>query len=480
MNLREKKLDLLGQRKTRLDEAQKALTENGSSSEEYKAAMEAVKQLNDELVELERLIVEAEKSFGAGPVPVQGGMPVPAAKVYGDEHPALKGLKAETVKSFAASIRKAMTEGTGSAGGYTVPEDVVNRIYSLIEAEDNMLPYVTNTPVTTNSGKRTYKTRAQKVGFSTVAEGAAMGSVANPTFAQISYTIAKRGGYLPVTEELLEDSDENIASLVIAWLVDEARVTINKNIVAKAESLSPVGIDPTAGLDGLLRILTSVLGSAFRARSTIHTNDDGLLWLLTLKDKNGRALMNADPTQPARMLLCVGPVNVPIKIWDNGTLPTDSVSGKVPFIIGDLQEGIQRFDRRQITVQRLTEATVGSLNLAEMGMVAFKATMRDDYQVRDSAAWVYATVIPGGSAVTPVSMAVTHAPTKTSYTAGQDFAKAGMVCTVTYSDGSTAAVDNDKIVALNGSAMTAGTTSVTLLYTESGVIVSATQAVTVS
>ena len=62
MNLREKKLDLLGQRKTKLDEAQNALTEKGSSSEEYKAAMEAVKQLNEELLEVERLITEAEKS----------------------------------------------------------------------------------------------------------------------------------------------------------------------------------------------------------------------------------------------------------------------------------------------------------------------------------------------------------------------------------------------------------------------------------
>lgn len=407
MNLREKKLDLLGQRKTKLDEAQNALTEKGSSSEEYKAAMEAVKQLNEELLEVERLITEAEKSFNAGPVPAPAGTPVPgAAKVYGAEQPMLKGLKVDVVKDFAGGIRKAMTEGTAANGGYTVPADIVNRIYELIDEEDNMLPFITNTPVTTNSGKRTYKTRSQMVGFSTVAEGAAIGAVANPTFAQVSFTITKRAGYLPVSEELLEDSDENIASLVMKWLVDEARVTINKQIVAKAKSLTSVTIDPADGLDGILGALIG-LGSALRAVSTIHTNDDGLLWLLTQKDKTGRSLMNPDPTQPTRMLLSVGPVNVPIKVWDNATLATDvtgsgsSAVTKIPFLIGSLKEGIQRFDRRSITVSRLTEATLGTLNLAEMDMVAFKATMRDDYQVRDSAAWVYGTVTPADTSESP-------------------------------------------------------------------------------
>ena len=400
MNLREKKLDILNKRQEQIEKAQAALVASGSGSEEYQAAMAAVKQYNEELIELERLIVEAEKSFSAGPVPAPTGTPAPGAvKIYGAEQPMLKGLCADTVKSFAAGIRKAMTEGTAANGGYTVPADVVNRIYELIDEEDNMLPFITNTPVTTNSGKRTYKTRSQMAGFSTVAEGAAIGAVANPTFAQVSYTIAKRAGYLPVTVELLEDSDENIAYLVMKWLVDEARVTINKQIVAKAKSLTPVTIDPANGLDGILGALIG-LGSALRAVSTIHTNDDGLLWLLTQKDKNGRPLMNSDPTQPTRMLLSVGPVNVPIKVWDNATLATEvtgsgsSAVTKIPFFIGSLKEGIQRFDRRDITVQRLVEATLGSLNLAEMDMVAFKATMRDDYQVRDSGAWIYGTVTP--------------------------------------------------------------------------------------
>lgn len=45
-------------------------------------------------------------------------------------------------------------------------------------------------------------------------------------------TIKKRGGYLPVINELLEDSDNNIAAIAKEWLADEARVTANKEILA--------------------------------------------------------------------------------------------------------------------------------------------------------------------------------------------------------------------------------------------------------
>ena len=483
LTLAQKLYDLKNQRRTKLDAAKQLVMDGKLDSDEYRTTFAGIENLGTQISDIEKL-ADLEASLGGEPA-----APMDRAAAVTPADPVctggvLNGLKRSDVSAFAQGIRRAvrnaMTEGSAADGGYTVPEDVVNRIYTLIEAEDNMLPYVTNTLVKKPSGKRTYKKRAQKTGFSTVAEAAKYPAVSGPTFAQIAYEIDKRGGYLPVTVELLEDSDEDIASLVIAWLVDEARVTINKNIVAKAESITPVGLDPTKALDGILRILTVGLGSAFRARSTIHTNDDGLLWLLTLKDKNGRALMNPDPTQPARMLLSVGPINVPIKVWDNATLPTDAGTGKVPFLIGDLKEGIQRFDRKHITIQRLTEATVGTINLAEQDMVAFKATMRDDYQVRDDKAWFFCTVIPGAeSALTPVSMAVTTPPTTTEYAAGADFSKTGMVCTVTYSDDSTA-VDNARITVLDGEDLAAAQTSVTLLYTEAGVIVSATQAITVT
>ena len=63
-------------------------------------------------------------------------------------------------------------------------------------------------------------------------------------------------------------------------------------------------------------------------------------------------------------------------------------------LVGSLKEGVQRFDRKALTVSRLTEATIGEINLAEQDMVAFKATVRDDYKVRDAEAFKYCELTP--------------------------------------------------------------------------------------
>ena len=76
------------------------------------------------------------------------------------------------------------------------------------------------------------------------------------------------------------------------------------------------------------------------------------------------------------------------------------------------------------------------------------------------------------------SIAITTPPTKTTYTAGQSFNKAGMVVTATYSDSSTAEVTG-YTVSPSG-ALTTSNTSVTISYTEGGVTKTATQAIAVN
>lgn len=503
MTLKQKLYDLKIRKREAVDAAKAFLMEGGDpESDAYREKAALVTSYDPQISAVEALIAEEEKSFTPAPEGdgSDAGMRQLAAPMAGRQEKTftggvLKGLKESSVKTFAEGVRralKAMTEGASADGGYTVPEDVVNRVYTLIEAEDNMLPYITNTPVTTSSGKRTFKKRAQMTGFTTVAEQAKYPATDQPTFAQIAYTIVKRGGYLPVTLELLEDSDENIASLVIQWLADEGRVTINKKIVELATAGEP---EKVSDLDGVLKILTVGLGSALRKISTIHTNDSGLLWLVTLKDGMGRPLLQPDPTQPTRMLLAVGAVTVPIKVWDDATLP-NTEGGDIPLVIGSLKEGIQRFDRKMLTITRLTEATVGGINLAEQDMVAFKANMRDDYQLRDEDAFVYATVAADAvkglslaSAVGAVSLSaapvpaltgieITKAPKKTAYAAGEDFDKTGMTVNAHYDDGSVKTVSSS-VTVIGGEALAAGTTIVFVSYAEGGVIVTAVQAVTV-
>lgn len=75
------------------------------------------------------------------------------------------------------------------------------------------------------------------------------------------------------------------------------------------------------------------------------------------------------------------------------------------------------------------------------------------------------------------SIAVTTAPTKTAYFTGDTFSTSGMVVTATYADGSTKAVTG---YTCSPTSMAAGTTAVTISYTEGGVTKTCTQAVTVT
>ena len=87
-------------------------------------------------------------------------------------------------------------------------------------------------------------------------------------------------------------------------------------------------------------------------------------------------------------------------------------------------------------------------------------------------------VIDITSVRTLASIAITTAPTKTSYTEGETFSTVGMVVTATYDDASTAVVTNYTYTP-NGALATTDT-AVTVSYTEGGVTKTATQTITVA
>lgn len=339
-----------------LKAAETAMTED--RMEDYEAEMEKVKGFNHRIERVEKLLEEQDR-FGG-----QEQDPAPGVEQEAEG----TGYDA-AVKSFAAAARAGfpktkaagdfMQEGVDADGGYTVPQDIVTRIIALREAKESLLGEVQVVPVTTKSGRRTIKKRGQHQGFATVAEAAKFGKAATPQFTTLSYEIEKRGGYLPVTNELLEDSDNNIAAIAEEWLADEARVTANQEILAAIQAKTAQDLK---NLDGVLAAWVG-LGSAFRATSKLITNDDGLLWLGTLKDGNGRYLLTPNPADAQQLRLCVGPHVLPVKTYDNDTIPTEG--SRIPMILGDLKEGVVYWDRRVFSVKVSDTAVVGDFNAFE-------------------------------------------------------------------------------------------------------------------
>ena len=143
-------------------------------------------------------------------------------------------------------------------------------------------------------------------------------------------------------------------------------------------------------LDDIKKALNVTLGQAFKPTSRIITNDDGLQWLDTLKDADGKYLLQSNPADPMQMRLCAGATTIPVTVIPNADLPTATT--KIPFIIGDTKEAVKFFDRNQMSIMSSNIAAIGELNAYEMDMTLFRAIEREDCVMKDKSAFVYGEV----------------------------------------------------------------------------------------
>ena len=295
----------------------------------------------------------------------------------------------DSVKAFAEAARtgfqKDMSEGSNADGGYTVPEDIVTKIEKYRDAKASLRQHVRVIPVQTMSGARTFKKRETVTGFSKVLENGKFAKKSTPQFERLAYKIDKFGGYFVLSDEVLEDSDANLVNEVVELIGDESRATDNAEIIAaiKAAKSSPVNLEDLVGIKNALNV---TLGQAFRPTSKIYTNDNGLQFLDTLVDGNERPLLAPSPTDPMKMVLGVGPTTVPIVVLPNSDF--ENLEQGIPFIIGDLNEGVALFDRRRVTLTQSKVASVEGYNAFEQGGLLIRADERADYVVRDANAFV--------------------------------------------------------------------------------------------
>ena len=349
--------------------------------------------------ETEKRIYEAEKlAGGEGAVdPVENHAKEPEEKEISGEE-----MVAKQVRAIMASQRfgqeKGLQESVDADGGYTVPEDVQTRVNQWSEARASFLNEISEETVSTNKGARTYQTKADTETFIDLDEnGAITKEITAPKFERITYAIKDRAGFMPVSNDLIADSDANIMGIVVDWLGRANVATANakimeiikahKNPTGGGKYEGSAGIKPIDGINGIKKIVNVILGQAYKSGVTIITNDDGLQYLDTLEDKNGRPLLNPDPTDSAKLQLRCGTVVVPVEVKPNKGFESNGT--KVPFIVGDLKAGIRRYNRQSMSLKASDTATIGSFNAFAMNMTLIRAILRDDYKEIDKDAYVY-------------------------------------------------------------------------------------------
>ena len=302
----------------------------------------------------------------------------------------------DAIHDFAEAARhgfytNTMTEGTKADGGYTVPEDIQTKINQYKKAVFSLESLVDVETVKTSSGRRTFQKKAQAEGFKAVAEAGKIQGNNTPQFEILDYTIKKYAGYMPVTSELLADSDANITAVLTKWLAEEDIATKNAQILTAIATKAETDLK---NLDGIKKAINVTLGAAYAGSVVIVTNDDGLNYLDTLVDKQGRYLLSPDVQNPMQMVLAVGARKIPIRVVPNAILATKT--NKIPFIIGDLKEAVKIFDRAKLNIMTSNVAAVGTLNAFEQDLILFRGIERFDCKTKDADAFVngYITVTP--------------------------------------------------------------------------------------
>lgn len=356
----------------RIDEAESATEELKAIRREF----DIVQTMND--------VVPAVAPFG-GTQPREEAKDVDTTHVFAqllrNRHDSLSDTELSFAKSMAVRNAANMNEGAGEAGGFIVPTDEQTKINELKRALNPLSALVRVENVNTMSGTRVLEKASDMTPFASVAELAAIGEIDGPKFTQVKYAIKKFAGILPISEELLADSDQNLLAYVNGWLAKKSVATENAQILAVLQTLTKA---PLTNLDGVKDLLNVTLDPTISLMSSVLTNQDGFNFLDKQKDTDGRYLLQPNPLDSTQKLL----FGKPVTVVSNKVLPTDtSVASakKAPVIIGSFTDAVVLFDRQATT---LTGTSVGG-DAWKRDSYDVKAVTRIDVQKFDDKAVVF-------------------------------------------------------------------------------------------
>ncbi len=267
--------------------------------------------------------------------------------------------------------------GIKSKGGYLLPEEQFNRLIEYRRGLIALKDLCEVIPVTRRSGSipTTVEDDSELINFDELNDI----SKKDINFAQISYNVGTYGEIIPVANELLEDIDIDLISVIGRRFVRKGINTENSKIIALLQTLTPKAGD---SYDDIKTALNVSLDPAISATAVIITNQNGFDYLDQVKLDNGLPLLQPVLTDPTKKQLS-GRI---IHVVKNERL--SDVSGAHPFFVGDMAEFCKFFDREQVTVDLSTDAGFN------MNAAMLRAIERFDVQKADVKAMVYLKITP--------------------------------------------------------------------------------------
>lgn len=242
------------------------------------------------------------------------------------------------------------------------PEDIVD-----------LKNYVKNVSVNSASGKYPVIAKSGSK-MSTVAELEQNPELSKPKISNIDYSIETRRGYIPISQEAIDDADYDVTGLIRDEINDQSRNVRNTDIATVLKSATAKSV---TGLDGLKDLVNKEIKKVYPVKFIISAS----LYaeLDKLKDKNGRYLLQDSITSSSGKML----FGKEVIVLDDEMI---AGAGELKGFVGDPKSFCAFFDRKQTSVEWVDNQIYGKL---------LAGIVRYDVKKTDADAGFYITYTPG-------------------------------------------------------------------------------------
>ncbi|PQG61592.1 phage major capsid protein [Enterococcus faecium] len=306
----------------------------------------------------------------------------PIDKKDKEEKRSMEVILDDKKETYTRSINQFIrTKGETRDGLTTVGAEAVIPIDKITKPEKqpktvvDLRQHVGRVPVKTGTGSYPIL-KANKNKMTSVAELAKNPELAKPEFTKVNYEIATYRGYIPVSQEALDDSDIDLGGVVAEHIQLQSLNTSNAAIAAKLQTATAKTVTT---IDDLKDIVNVSIDPAYAVK--IIASQSFFNELDKMKDNDGRYLLQQDVTVASGYKL----LGREMVVMADDVIGT-TAGAKVAFI-GDPALFAKYFDRQQASVRWVDNDVYGQL-LA--GFVRF------DVEVADAAAGFYVTLGPKG------------------------------------------------------------------------------------
>ena len=263
------------------------------------------------------------------------------------------GKKLEQRDAIAKFIRTGQTrdiEGlktTDSGSAALIPTEVL-KPHFLEKTRNPLLDLVQRVKVNSGSGKYPVikKTDSKMASTEELKTNPELGK---PSISEIDYSIKTYRGYIPVSQEMIDDADYDIMSIVEDEVFNQGE---NTELSLVATILKSATQADAAGFDGIKDIYNKKLKSIYKA--SIVVTQSMFAALDKVKDKNGRYMLQTDVASPTGYSFG-GKTIYPVDDTVFGS------EGDMKFFIGDVSEFVKLFDRSQVSVKWVNNDIYGQL-----------------------------------------------------------------------------------------------------------------------